>query len=149
MTCASKTHVLRIPLILALFGLTLSLPAAAQQPDVSPEQRQERIQAQFDSLATHLNLSDEQTAAVKPILRESMEKRMARLEQFRDNNEDKSRRAKRRAARSLRKDLKAIDKNTEKRLEKHLTDEQMTAYFEFREAQREEMRETLRSRRGG
>jgi hypothetical protein len=148
MTCASKTPVLRISLILALFGLTLSLPAAAQQPNASPEQRQERIQAQFDSLATHLTLSDEQTAAVKPILRESLEKRMARLEQFRDNNENKSRRAKRRAARSLRKDLKAIDENTEKRLEKRLTDEQMTAYLEYREEQREEMRDPLRSRRG-
>lgn len=149
MIATSKIFIPRITLFAFLVGLVLSLPAVAQQPGPSPEQREERMQAHVDSIAAHLDLSNDQKAAVKPILLESMKKRIKRLLQFRDQTEDKRRRAKRRAARSLRDDLEAIDETTDDQLEEHLSNEQMKTYLEYREKQREEMREALRNRRGG
>lgn len=134
-------------LMLLLHPVGLHAQTGGDRPDA--EAIQEQMAARFDSLATHLNLTDAQAEQVKPILRQSLQERRARLASFRDEAEDKGRRGKRRALRSLRNDMKEIDEETIDQLDDILSEEQMDAYIGYRDAQREKMRDELRSRRNG
>lgn len=126
---------------------TMAPPAAAADADnrqLSEEQRA-RLDARIEEVRERLDLTDEQKAALDPVLRKDFERRIAILNEHgvtREGGEQPSRRE----ARALRRDLKAAKKEAEKEIAGILDDRQMEEYRKIQDEAREEMRERIRTR---
>ncbi|MBB5517375.1 hypothetical protein [Amphiplicatus metriothermophilus] len=116
-------------------------PAAAQAKQVDPA-RVEALAARLDEIRARLALTEEQQAAVEPILRESLARRAALAERARAEG-----RPSRRELRRLREEADQIRKETRTRIAPILTPVQLAEYDRIQDELRQEARERLRARR--
>lgn len=127
--------------------LVTVLPAAAADADrrqLSEEQRA-RLEARIEEVRDRLALTDEQKAALEPVLRKDFERRIAILNEHGVTRESDERPS-RREARALRRDLKAAKEEAEKEITRILDDRQMEEYRRIQDEAREAMRERIRTR---
>lgn len=115
-------------LILALAGSLGLAPLTFAQP--SPEQMQERMAAQTDTLLHKLNLAAEQQDPVRALLEASDQKRLDLFAKARESG----------SFMGLREDMAALNEETAMKLGEVLTEEQMTVYQEEMEARAAERR---------
>jgi hypothetical protein len=115
-------------LILGLVGSLGLAPLTFAQP--SPEQMQERMAAQRDTLLKALNVTDDQRAPVLALLEESDQKRMDLFAKARESG----------SFEGLREDMAALNEETETKLAELLTEDQMGIYREVMEARAAERR---------
>ena len=138
---------LRASRILPLLLLLLASPLYAQTTAPS-EEAIERIRAQVQETKERLHLTEAQEEAIRPILEESFEQRLAVLEEYGIDleNQGSNERPGFLTLRKLRKDMDKARKETEKQLEEVLTADQMNVWKELEEERRARMREHLQNR---
>lgn len=139
MPAFSLRRALALPFVLA--SLTCAAPAAAQQHDIDPA-RAEALAARLDEFRARLALTEEQKAAVEPILRESFERRAALAEKMRGGSKPS-----RREMRRMRDDAERIRNETRAALAPILSPAQLAEYDRIQEEVREEARQKFRGRR--
>lgn len=122
-------HLLALALLASLW---LAPQAALAQP--SPEQMQQRMAAQTDTLIQKLSLKDDQKAPVRAILEEHNTKRMDLFTKARESG----------SFQDMRESMATLNEETEAKLAKVLTAEQMETYRKVQE----ELAEQRRQRRG-
>ena len=153
----SKIHVsnttiahstIRFSSILTLLLLLLASPLYAQTAAPS-EEAIERIRAQVQETQERLQLTEAQQEAIRPILEESFEQRLAVLEKHGIDLENRgaNERPGFRTMRKLRKDMDKVRKETEKQLDNALTADQMKVWKELEEERRARMREQLENKK--
>ena len=127
---------------LALFGISTALAADREEIEAKAQEKLEQV-------IEELELTDEQVAAMRPILEASFERQAAVLEEHGVSLEDRSRedRLSRRERRALRSDLKDEREETMEALSEVLNDEQLEAYRDMAEERQDEMRSRLKNRR--
>lgn len=137
MPAFSLRRALALPFVLA----SLTCAAAAQQRDIDPA-RAEALAARLDEFRARLALTEEQKAAVEPILRESFERRAAFAEKMRGGSKPS-----RREMRRMRDDAERIRNETRAALAPILSPAQLAEYDRIQEEVREEARQKFRERR--
>ncbi|MEM9997081.1 MAG: hypothetical protein AAF809_05225 [Bacteroidota bacterium] len=127
--------------LLVLFSLLLAAPAFAQPTEPSDEAR-ERLRAQVDATLDRLDVTDEQRAAVAPILEASMLERLAVLQEYGidPQNPSANGRPSIRTMRKMRGDIEDVQERTEEQLEEHLTDDQIDAWKDIEKERQAQMR---------
>jgi len=109
------------------------------------EEASERFRAQMAETQERLQLTDEQTEAVRPILEDAYLQQQAILENYGidlENTNDADRPGRRTLLR-MRSDMNDVHKETKKKLEDILTGEHMGLWEELSEERRAKMREKL------
>ena len=104
--------------------------------------RKRVIARRMDQIGARLDLTEEQTTAVRPILQDHFDGQLALLEQ---HGIDSGERPKIRKLRALRRDLDAKEKETAEKLAAILSSEQMAEYNKIQDEQRERRKRTRRS----
>ena len=143
------THsTIRISSILMLLLVLLASPLYAQTA-VPSEETIERIRAQVQETQERLQLTEAQQEAIRPILEESFEQRLAVLEKHGIDleNRDANERPGLLTLRKVRKDMDNVREETEKQLNDVLTADQMNVWKELEEGRRARMREHLQNRK--
>lgn len=143
------THsTIRISSILMLLLVLLASPLYAQTA-VPSEETIERIRAQVQETQERLQLTEAQQEAIRPILEESFEQRLAVLEKHGIDleNRDANERPGLLTLRKVRKDMDNVREETEKQLNDVLTADQMNVWKELEEERRARMREHLQNRK--
>jgi len=117
----------------------------AATEDAVDEKASERFRAQMAETQERLQLTDEQTETVRPILEKATMQRHAILEKHGVDLEgtEKTDRPGRRTLRRMRNDLQEVNKETQRELEEVLTSEQMKQWEALQEERRTEMRKKL------
>ena len=128
-------------LILAFCGPVFG-PSSAQ--DAAPE-RATQIQQELQAMFARLELSDEQRAALEPIMRETLATRMALLEEAGIGS---GQRPNRRALRKLRGSMQDLQKRTEPKIAEILSADQLKEFRIIQEERRGRMRDEILGRRG-
>lgn len=122
---------------------------ALGQEEARTEQPEE-FRQRLEEARTRLDLTDEQAEQVGPILREGHEARQEVLREYGIHTGGRSGGANRlgfRQLRRLQRELNAVREQTLEDLDAVLTDEQLEAYKEIQEENRQAIREGLRQRR--
>ena len=108
------------------------------------------IQAQLQQTKQRLNLTDEQVAEMRPILKTSLEETKEVLDKHGiDLSIPKEQRARPafREMRKIGKDLKVVRESTTAKLAEVLSEEQLDTYKEIQDERRKQMREQIRAGR--
>ena len=138
-----------VPIVLAVTVAGGSVAAAFQERELSDEQLalvEERIQEARE----RLNLTDEQTDQVVPILRAGFEALLVVLEEHGIDIENRSgerNRPRLRQLRRLNRDLEEVRERTVEQLSDVLSDEQIEVYRELQEERRQALRARVLERR--
>ena len=113
------------------------------------EEIEAKAQEKLEQVIEELELTDEQVAAMRPILEASFERQAAVLEEHGISLDDRSReeRLGRRERRALRSDLKDEREETLEALSDVLSEEQLEAYESMADERKDEMRSRLKDRR--
>ena len=136
------TRFVAIPILLAL----LVSPVFAQEFEPTEAQK-EQIAKQLEHTRQQLELTDEQYAAVEPIMTGSFMDRMAIMNKYGINPGDPDfKRPGMGTMRKMRKEMDKLSKETNKQLEVHLTEEQMAALDKMEKERRDRMRKELSNR---
>lgn len=129
--------------VAVVLGLALSIlgagAATAQEPSAPPDLEQV-LDERMAELSVELELGESQHEPVREILENDLVARRDLL--------DDARRKGRGGLRELRSKLSDLDRTTEEALAEVLSPEQLEAFREWREAEREEARERFRERGG-
>lgn len=139
------------PITVVAIATTLWFPASATaaEREFSDEQIAKFEQRMRDT-RERLELSDEQVEAIKPVLRESAEKRGAILQSYGfsiEGGRESGERLGFRKARAMRSEMEGVRDETEQAMEEILDDEQMDEYLEIAEERQEEIRDRIRDSR--
>lgn len=129
-------------IFLASTALAIESGPAGAQTKQTDAARADEVAARLDEFRKRLALTEEQKAAVEPILRESLARRAALAERARADG-----RPSRRELRRLRDDVDRIRKETRAALAPILTAVQLAEYDRIQDELRAEARERLRARR--
>lgn len=140
MPAVSLRRAQALPLLFAL--LTLALPATAQQQQEIDPVHAEAIAARLNDIGARLALTDDQKAAVGPILRKSFERRAALAEKARSGKKPS-----RRELLQMRAAAERIRAETRAELAPILTPAQLAEYDRIQKELREEARRKFRERR--
>lgn len=113
------------------------------------EEIEAKAQEKLEQVIEELELTDEQVAAMRPILEDGFERQAAVLEEHGISLDDRSRegRLSRRERRGLRSNLKDEREETLEALSDVLNEEQLEAYENMAEERQDEMRSRLKDRR--
>ena len=134
--------------LVTMFGLLASLTTSqAQQAD--PD-RLDELDARIEQTRQRLNLTDEQTVQIEPILESSFHASMLVLESHGiDLSVPREQRARPnfREIRAIGKELQAVREETAEEMAEILTEEQMEEFRKIQEERRAEMREQIGARR--
>lgn len=136
----------------ALLSLAISSSACAASSQSQAQTRQlteeqkDQIAQRLEETRQRLNLTEEQRAALEPVLRASFEKRAAILNKY-GVSRDGGNRLKYREARAMQGELETVRNQTEKEVAKILDSRQMAEFLKIQEENRQAMRERIRSRR--
>lgn len=137
--------------IAAASAVTLYLPVSAStsEREFSDEQVA-NFEQRMRETRERLKLSDEQVTSLKPILRDSAQKRAKILESYGFDLEGDRQSGQRpgfRELRSMRSEMEEVREETEDSVEEFLNDDQMDEYLEIAEERREEIRARIREAR--
>lgn len=134
--------------LVTMFGLLASLTTSqAQQAD--PD-RLDELDARIEQTRQRLNLTDEQSVQIEPILESNFHASMLVLESHGiDLSVPREQRARPnfREMRAIGKELQAVREETAEEMAEILTEEQMEEYRKIQEERRAEMREQIGARR--
>lgn len=134
--------------LVTMFGLLASLTTSqAQQAD--PD-RLDELDARIEQTRQRLNLTDEQSVQIEPILESNFHASMLVLESHGiDLSVPREQRARPnfREMRAIGKELQAVREETAEEMAEFLTEEQMEEYRKIQEERRAEMREQIGARR--
>ena len=134
--------------LVTMFGLLASLTTSqAQQAD--PD-RLDELDARIEQTRQRLNLTDEQSVQIEPILESNFHASMLVLESHGiDLSVPREQRARPnfREIRAIGKELQAVREETAEEMAEFLTEEQMEEYRKIQEERRAEMREQIGARR--
>jgi uncharacterized membrane protein YdfJ with MMPL/SSD domain len=111
----------------------------AFQDELSTQLREKIRDRIISNLATRLNLTEEQTEHIRPILEENITKRRELIEKYQGQG--------RQAFQAFREDNQQLQQETETQLEAILTGEQMREYKALQEEIRGKIREEIETRR--
>lgn len=134
--------------LVTMFGLLASLTTSqAQQAD--PD-RLDELDARIEQTRQRLNLTDEQSVQIEPILESNFHASMLVLESHGiDLSVPREQRARPnfREMRAIGKELQAVREETAEEMAEILTEEQMEEYRKIQVERRAEMREQIGARR--
>lgn len=134
--------------LVTMFGLLASLTTSqAQQAD--PD-RLDELDARIEQTRQRLNLTDEQSVQIEPILESNFHASMLVLESHGiDLSVPREQRARPnfREIRAIGKELQAVREETAEEMAEILTEEQMEEYRKIQVERRAEMREQIGARR--
>ena len=134
--------------LVTMFGLLASLTTSqAQQAD--PD-RLDELDARIEQTRQRLNLTDEQSVQIEPILESNFHASMLVLESHGiDLSVPREQRARPnfREMRAIGKELQAVREETAEEMAEFLTEEQMEEYRKIQVERRAEMREQIGARR--
>jgi hypothetical protein len=130
----------------ALAWLVIALPAAAADDRELSDEQRARLEARIEEVRGRLDLTDEQKAALGPVLRDDFERRIEILRKHGVTREGDERPS-RGDARALRRDLKAARERADAELGRILDGRQMEEYRKIQDETRVQMREQARRRR--
>jgi hypothetical protein len=109
------------------------------------EEQRAQIEQRLAEIRTRLELSPEQEATLKPILRDSFEKRMALLKD--SGLTENGQRPDRQQMRALRDEMARLRKDTEAQVDTVLDERQMAEFRKIQDEMRDQLRERARERR--
>ncbi|MEM7705851.1 MAG: hypothetical protein AAF358_09890 [Pseudomonadota bacterium] len=110
----------------------------------------EAFRESYAQTQERLQLTDEQKQQVEPILRARFDASRSVMEKYGMSPDGAGQgKPSRREMRSMAKELKPIREKADQELAEILTDEQLDEYREIQEESRTQMRERMKSRRGG
>ncbi len=130
-----------IPAALALLA---AQPAAGEERQLDEEQRAQ-IAQRIEEVRGRLNLSEDQKAAIEPLLTANLEERRTVMEKY-GLDEDGAAGLSRRERSALAKELRALREKTNEQMAEILTEEQMREWTAIQEENRKRMRERMRKR---
>lgn len=137
----------RFALVVAFLAVAGTALADDTGPRQLSEEQRARLEERLTAVRARLDLSEEQKAALEPVLRESFEKRAEVLRSHGVTAE--SERPSRRETRGLVRDLKAVREETDAEVERILDERQMEEYRKIQAEAQDEMRERFREQRSG
>ncbi len=123
----SAAAAISLTAVIMVFSVAILVP----EPSLGGEQSERRHpspELMLDRLSSHLQLSSEQQAAMKPVITEEVQRRRALLDQYRA--EDQERR------REIRLDMTEIDEDTADQLATILSPEQLDKFSRLQEKRR-------------
>jgi len=132
---------------LAVLSSAFATPADETGADDARAAVAAEAEERMETLRERLELTDEQAAALEPIVADNIERRRVLLEEA--GIEPGGERPSRREMKKLRDGLNALRKETEPKIAEILTAEQMAEYRAFQDETKSEMREAIKARRGG
>lgn len=143
---SNKRILLNITTLFAALFLLFAHPVVAQPEELTEEQKKQMAD-QLENIKDQLQLSEEQAAAIKPVLMNSFQERMAIIEKYGINpNDPNAKRPKIRTMRSVGKEMDRVDKNVKDQLSNHLSAEQMETWEQLEAERKEKMRTQMRGK---
>ena len=126
-------------------GLALTGTALAQDEERTGPSVREQVDSQLEVYRTEMGLSDYTWNQVELILKSGIRERVAIAQRYGLDQEGAMDNLSNKDKRQMRKELKESRKNTEERMERYLDKEQMKAFKQFQEEQRDQMMARLES----
>ncbi len=129
----------------------LSSAQMAEFEEIQTERKQQiqegLLSKWAEDIGAKLGLTSEQVGQLTPVLKEHMDAQMAVLEKHGIDigGSGERKRLRFRALRALRNDLDEVSENTSKRLSGILSEAQLNQFEQMQQAQREQLREIIRS----
>ena len=139
-----QTHKASLTLFLSI-GLALTGTALAQDEERTGPSVREQVDSQLEVYRTEMGLSDYTWNQVELILKSGIRERVAIAQRYGLDQEGAMDNLSNKDKRQMRKELKESRKNTEERMERYLDKEQMKAFKQFQEEQRDQMMARLES----
>ncbi len=119
----------------------LLLLAACSSHQQRPKMEIPNPEKRLYTLKHRLKLSDEQTAAIRPIIEKEHKDKTALMESFEGGDRE--------AMQQIRKDMENLEWEVIRELAHHLTEEQLDIYSALLEEEKQEMKQQMRAQRGG
>jgi len=129
------------PIVMLLIAL-VCLVGLAQAQGPPPGDPEEQARQRFAELQKRLELTDEQSEQVKPILRDSGEQMREMRERARESGRSRE------TMQAMRKEAQKLEKETRGKLEPILSPEQLEAYDKLVEEKRQERRNRMQGHGG-
>lgn len=115
------------------------ITAGAQADETGEPSVRERVQQELEQYREDLQLSNYQWSQVELILKSGIRERIAIAQQHGVDEIDDWSQLDRKAKRELSKDMKESRKNTAERMERYLTKDQMKAFEDYQDEQRDRL----------
>lgn len=115
------------------------ITAGAQADETGEPSVRERVQQELEQYREDLQLSNYQWSQVELILKSGIRERIAIAQQHGVDEMDDWSQLDRKAKRELSKDMKESRKNTAERMERYLTKDQMKAFEDYQDEQRDRL----------
>lgn len=129
----------------------LQSPQHVKAQNVDQESVQTQLAEEAAELKERLNLTEDQIEQMRPVLENSVERRLAILEKYDidlENRDPDKKKPGYRTLRKMRKDMNKSREQTNKELSNILSDEQLKEYKKIQDERKDKMRAKLKERRG-
>lgn len=115
--------------------------------DLASKDPETTIQEKVTLYKERLELTDEQTEKMRPIIKDSIEKKIAILKSYGFSKDAERPELERKQKRALRKELKAVEKSAKKQYAEFLNKDQMKTLREIKKEQKEKRKQHDKQRK--